>query len=352
MLVSQSCWQRGHSEEEGAVVPLTATFSSVPDEHDGSEAFELEFRLSEEPRGVSFRTVQNGLFTVTGGSITRAWRLTAGESREWGLKVTPSGLGAVKLVVNATTDCGQLPGVCTDDARMLAGGTTTTIEGPPTLSVADADVDEGPDAALEFTVTLNRRVEEEITVGYRTEDGTATAGLDYTETTGTLSFSAGDTSGTVSVPVRDDVHDEGSETMTLRLQSPSPTRVKLADATATGTINNHDPMPKAWMVRFGRTVGSQVVEALGERLEGGSGSHVTVAGINVVGAAPLEPEAEEDDPFALPAWATEAGLEGETSEINTDDILLRSAFHLSSAGEGERSLKPKCPPVWLSLSRA
>ena len=32
----------------------------------------------------------------------------------------------------------------------------------------------------------------------------------------------------------------------------------LADAEATGTINNTDPMPKAWMVRFGRTVGSQI----------------------------------------------------------------------------------------------
>ena len=323
-----------HHEEAVALPPLTGSFSGAPTEHNGGEAFELKFRLSEEPRGISFRTVQNGLFTVSGGSITRAWRITAGENREWGLKVTPSGFGAVKLVVNATTDCGQAPGVCTDDGRMLAGGTTTTIEGPPTLSVADAEVDEGPNAGLEFTVTLNRRVEEEVTVGYRTENGTATAGLDYTETTGTLSLSAGDTSGTVSVPVRDDAHDEGSENMTLRLHSPSPARVKLADATATGTINNHDPMPKAWMVRFGRTVGSQVVDALGERLEGGSGSHVTVAGINVVGAAPLEPEAEEDDPFALPAWAAEAGLEGETNEINTDDILLRSAFHLSSTREG------------------
>ena len=326
-----------HGEEDVGVVPLTATFSSIPDEHDGSEAFELEFRLSEKPRGMSFRTVQNGLFTVTGGSISRAWRLTAGEHREWGLKVTPSGLDAVKLVVNATTDCGQAPGVCTEDGRMLAGGTSTTIEGPPTLSVADAEVDEAANAELEFTVTLNRRVEEEITVGYRTEDATATAGLDYTETTGTLTLSAGDTSGTVSVPILDDAHDEGSETMTLRLQSPSPARVKLADATATGTINNHDPMPKAWMVRFGRTVGSQVVDALGERLEGGSGSHVTVAGINVVGAPGVEPETEADDPFALPAWASEPGVEGETNEINTDDILLRSAFHLSSAGDGTSS---------------
>ena len=35
--------------------------------------------------------------------------------------------------------------------------------------------------------------------------------------------------------------------------------------TATGTIVNRDPLPQAWMVRFGRTVGSQVVEGLSER---------------------------------------------------------------------------------------
>ena len=68
-------------------------------------------------------------------------------------------------VLESETECHDAP----------VGGTATTIQGPPTLSVADAEVDEGPDAGLEFTVTLNRRVEEEITVGYRTEDGTATA---------------------------------------------------------------------------------------------------------------------------------------------------------------------------------
>ena len=74
----------------------------------------------------------------------------------------------------------------------------------------------------------------------------------------------------------DDGHDEGSETMTLRLQSPSPTRVKLANASATGTINNTDPMPRAWITRFGRTVGGQVVDALTGRLEGGDAMHVAV----------------------------------------------------------------------------
>ena len=126
--------------------PLTAAFSEVPSEHDGSSAFELNFTLSEEPAGLSYRTVQNGLFTVTDGSIARAWRLERPGNKKWGLKIAPSGLDDVKLVVNDTTDCGGTPGVCTEDGRMLAGGLETTINGPATLSVADAEVDEAQGA--------------------------------------------------------------------------------------------------------------------------------------------------------------------------------------------------------------
>ena len=102
---------------------------------------------------------------------------------------------------------------------------------------------------------------------------------------------------------------------------------------ATGTINNHDAMPRAWMVRFGRTVGSQVVDALTQRLDGAGGSHVTVAGINVVGAKAEEPILTDDDPFGLPDWVKNAEREADAQTITADDILLRSAFHLSSGGD-------------------
>ena len=298
-----------HHEEAVALPPLTGSFSGAPTEHNGGEAFELKFRLSEEPRGISFRTVQNGLFTVSGGSITRAWRITAGENREWGLKVTPSGFGAVKLVVNATTDCGQAPGVCTDDGRMLAGGLAATIEGPPTLSVADAEVEEASDTALAFTVTLSRELSETVTVEYRTEDGTASAGADYTTTTGTLTFTPDQTTTTVSVPVLDDSHDEGSETLNLTLRNPTPARVKLADAEATGTITNSDPLPQAWLARFGRTVGTHVMDAVGERWRGapGPGSEVIVGGYRV----PLD--RRTDGTGQAPAAAAGDAAEGEVA---------------------------------------
>ena len=179
--------------------------------------------------------------------------------------------------------------------------------GPPGLTVADAEVEEAANATLAFAVTLSRAPSGTVTVDYATSDGTAAAGSDYTATSGTLTFAAGETEKTVSVPVLDDAHDEGSETLTLTLSNPSG--AYLADGSATGTINNTDPMPLAWMVRFGRTVGSQVVDALGQRLDGGTGSHVTVGGINLTGAPGAVPEAPSDAPFGLPDWAKRAHRE-------------------------------------------
>ena len=281
---------------------------------------------------MSFRTVQNGLFDVTGASIENASRLSPGKNNGWSLRLSPSGLGDVTVRVKPTTVCDTPPGVCTADGRKLGGGLQAAIAGPAVLSVADAEVDEAEGATLDFVVTLSKQRYTATTVAYATSDGTATAGSDYTETSGTVTFGPLETSKTVSVLVLDDAHDEGSETMMLTLSNPSGAR--LGDSTATGTINNHDPMPRAWMVRFGRTVGSQVVDALGARLEGTRGSHVTVAGINVIGGSGLEPKAEDDDPFGLPDWAKNAEREADGQALTADDILLRSAFHLSSGGDG------------------
>ena len=52
---------------------------------------------------------------------------------------------------------------------------------------------------------------------YATSDGTAQAGADYTAASGTLSFQAGEPSGTTEVSVLDDAHYEGEETLTLTL---------------------------------------------------------------------------------------------------------------------------------------
>ena len=83
--------------------------------------------------------------------------------------------------------------------------------------------------------------------------------------------------------VLNDAHDEGSETLTLALSRPFG--AELADGTATGTIVNTGPIPKAWIARFGRTVGLQALEAIGDRVGGaGGGTQVVLGGVELMGS--------------------------------------------------------------------
>ena len=115
-----------------------------------------------------------------------------------------------------------------DDDR--PGGTV------PDLEIQDAEVTEGGIAA--FTVTLSSSSEVPVTVSYETIDGTATAGADYTTTSGTLSFTPGQTTKRVEVQTLEDDEAEETETFTVQLSAPSGATV--ADGTGTGTIIDDD----------------------------------------------------------------------------------------------------------------
>ena len=236
------------------------------------------------------------------------------------------------LTVNATTDCAASEAVCADDGGMLEGGAQATIAGPAALSGGRRSRRGGRRGDAGIRRDDEPRAGERTSVDYATSDGNARAGDDYDAASGRLTFEPGDTEKTIEVTVLNDAHDEAEETMTLTLSNASGARIE--DGTVTGTIENTDPMPKAWMVRFGRTVGSQVVDALIERLDGARSSHVTVGGIRLRGETPDEPEAKDDDLFALPAWATAAARGGRRRSMSGRELLLGSAFHLSSAGEG------------------
>ena len=301
---------------------------SVPAEHDGETEFWLELSFDAAVAQGSKKHIR-ALLGVSGGSVTKL-RRKDDRLDHWQVRVEPSSHEAVTVTLSPSPPCGATGAVCTEDGRTFTSALATQIQGPPGLTVADAEVEEAANATLAFAVTLNRAPSGTVTVDYATSDGTATAGSDYTAASGTLTFAAGETEKTVSVPVLDDAHDEGSETLTLTLSNASGAHI--ADGSATGTINNTDHMPQAWLARFGRTVGSQVVDALGQRLEGATASHVTVGGIPLTGAPGAVPEAESDDPFGLPDWAARAHREESVQSLTANDLLLGSAFHLSSGG--------------------
>ena len=322
---------------------LTASLSG-PAEHKGSGTFEVRLTFNMEP-DVSYKTVRDTMFTVKGGTITGARRVDPPADLEFDIVVKPAGDGAVSLsLASALPACGETGAVCTAAGRKIEGTASVSIQGLATLSVADAEVEEGADATLEFTVRLSRARFDETAVEYATSDGTARAGSDYTETSGRLSFAALETSKTVSVPVLDDSHDEDSETLTLTLTNPSPSEyVRIADGTATGTIENSDPLPKAWIARFGRTVAEQVMGAVENRLEAARrpGVEVSLAGERIGGVAPpggSEAREAETRLEALSGWLRgeddeEDGAGFRSRAVTERDLLVGSSFALTAGTE-------------------
>ena len=253
------------------------------------------------------------------------------------------------------------------------------VTGVARLSVADARANEGAGVSVAFEVSLSSAATDTVTVDYATADGSAAAGSDYTATSGTLTFAAGDTAKTVSVPVLDDAVDEGEETFTLTLSNATGARI--ADGEATGTIANDDPLQTMWLSRFGRTVASHVTDAVSDRLAAPlSGAQVTVGGQRVdlagtedgklvgealtavaraLGASGQPAQGDGFGPgdgqagagpgragsSAWPgtgpgSWSgaglrDSSALDGATTrDLSGRELLLGSAFHLASEGDG------------------
>ena len=364
-------------QAQQALTPLAASFVSVPPEHDGETAFWLELSFDAAVEQGSKPRIR-ALLGVTGGSETRI-RRKDGRLDHWRIRIEPSSHAAVTVTLSPSPACGATGAVCTEDGRTYTTALATRIQGPPGFAVADAEVEEAANATLAFAVTLSRAPSGTVTVDYATADGTATAGSDYTATSGTLTFAAGETEKTVSVPVLDDAHDEGSETLTLTLSTAAG--AYLADGTAIGTITNSDPMPEAWLARFGRTAATHVTDAVGERLRASPGqeSQVTVGGYRLPlgqpasgtaepGGATTKPETTTDRLASLltglvgralglgPAqpeggglganpWADQPGTDPRLGQsqllqlptVRLRDVLLGSSFRLALAGDDART---------------
>ena len=135
-----------------------------------------------------------------------------------------------------------------------------------TVSVEDATAREGEED-LRFVVRLSQPAPGPVTVWAETRAGTASVNGDYLHGSGEVRFAPGERIQTFTVWVLDDDIDEGHETLTVELSNPDPADVTIARGTATGTIENSDPIPGAWLARFGRTLAQQTVDSVSDRFQ-------------------------------------------------------------------------------------
>ena len=110
----------------------------------------------------------------------------------------------------------------------------------PSVSINDVSVSEGNSGTTNavFTVTLSPASSQTATVNYATADNTATAGLDYVATSGTVTFPPGSITQPVSVAVLGDTLFEGDETFFVNLSGPVGATV--GDGQGEGTILDDD----------------------------------------------------------------------------------------------------------------
>ena len=325
--------------EPVAARPLTAEFVDLPDEHRGyTTSFDFGLVFSEDfPGRFDYKDLR-AAFVTENGRVVGAERAAANQNQRWTITARPWSHEAVTVTLPAGS-------VSTASGRPLANTVTATVQGPPGLSVADAEVDEDAGAPIQFAVTLDRAPRYPVSVDWATEDGTATAGEDYTAASGTLAFAVGETDKTITVEVLDDDADEGEETFLVKLSNPQGAHI--ADGEATGTIVNSDPLPRAWTARFGRTVAFHLLDALEARLEPVAESYVQLGGHRLGGADPQAADAATAlsamDRLRLDAASPDmpgqehADRQGAQHSPTVRDLLLGTAFHLASEPqEGDR----------------
>ena len=116
--------------------------------------------------------------------------------------------------------------------------------GTPKVSIEDISVDAGGKASLQ--VALSKVSMHEVTVNYRTRDGSAVAYTNYTPQAGTLTFAPGETLHRIElVSLRTNSYKPSSKTLTVELSNAANANLGHSDAVVTIKSNaTPKPTPK------------------------------------------------------------------------------------------------------------
>ena len=248
---------------EGADAAFTLTASRAPgadltvrltvSEADGSDF------VAAEHEGTATATMRKG---ETEATFTVPTVNDVADEPDGAVTATLAGDGEKGLlytVAAAPLDAASVK-VTDDDAAATA----------PTFSVGDETANEDI-GLMHFTVRLDRAVQRTVKVTVTAREASpvsARYGEDYYwwwPDGLALTFHPGQTEKKMWVYVYNDNHDEDPETFEVALSRPTG-GAAIGDGVAVGTIVNDDPMPAAWLARFGRAAAEQALDGIAGRI--------------------------------------------------------------------------------------
>ncbi|HEU5068908.1 MAG TPA: Calx-beta domain-containing protein [Verrucomicrobiae bacterium] len=195
------------------------------------------------PTNVSFVTATNSQGAVTNPAGVVQWTigtLPAGATATASLVVRADVPGLVTNVFTLNNEFLELNPA--DNTLQLTNAIL-----PPLLAIAPASGTEAVAAStgLVFNVSLSGPSGQPIAVDYFTSDGSATNGVDYLGTNGTVLFPSGVTNAAIQVFPIDNILDQPNRIFTVTLTNP--VNADLSVTNATGTIQDDDPPPVVWI---------------------------------------------------------------------------------------------------------
>ncbi len=245
------------------------------------------------PLDVTLTVGQSGDFAASGETGSRTVTVPVTGSVDVEVATVDDGADEPDGSITATLGigAGYTLAAAPDNAATVAVSDNDAASSGPTISIADATLKENGITG-NFKVTLSEPVDWPVHVYYATRDSTpvsAVAGQDYLAWKRSwrlrARFRPGQTETLIHVRLYNDSHDEGPETFEMVLfdaavNGPPGVSVSIADGVAVGTITNSDPMPAAWLARFGRTAAEQALDGIAGRIAASRGAGVqgTIAG--------------------------------------------------------------------------
>jgi hypothetical protein len=211
--------------------------------------------------------------------------------------------------------------------------TFSRAQGAPTININNASVAE-PDSGsvnMVFTVTLSEPAASTVTVNFQTANGgsnPATAGSDYTPSSGQVVFQPGERLQSIPVPVSaDGDNTETDETFLVNLSTPSG--APIGTGQATGTITAANP-PGAVVISELRTSGPGGASDDFVELYNNTDSPVDISGWSLVKIA-------QGACFTQPVIAATVPA-STTLAPRAHYLLAGSAYSLAGYGAGDQTL--------------